>query len=101
MLDAVFVGKERRFNRRFLTLTNHYPFEPVAGTPESGWEKGRVENQVGNIREWLFTPTPKFAGFTGLNAWLARRRQELAGDGPAQNNPRAQASAVLPKNSRC
>jgi transposase len=37
---AFFVGKERRFNRRFLTLANHYLFEPVACTPESGWEKG-------------------------------------------------------------
>jgi transposase len=79
VVDAIFVGKERRFNRRFLTLANHYLFEPVACTPESGWEKGQVENQVGNIREWLFTPTPKFADFTGLNAWLVRRCQELAG----------------------
>jgi len=79
VVDAIFVGKERRFNRRFLTLANHYLFEPVACTPESGWEKGQVENQVGNIREWLFTPTPKFADFTELNAWLARRCQELAG----------------------
>lgn len=78
VVDAIFVGKERRFNRRFLTLANHYLFEPVACTPESGWEKGQVENQVGNIREWLFTPLPHGANFTELNAWLARRCQELA-----------------------
>lgn len=78
VVDAIFVGKERRFNRRFLTLANHYLFEPVACTPESGWEKGQVENQVGNIREWLFTPIPKFEDFTSLNAWLAKRCQELA-----------------------
>lgn len=54
VVDAIFVGKERQFNRRFLTLANHYMFEPVACTPESGWEKGQVENQVGNVREWLF-----------------------------------------------
>ena len=79
VVDAIFVGKERRFNRRFLTLANHYLFEPVACTPESGWEKGQVENQVGNVREWLFTPTPKFQDFAALNAWLATRCQELAG----------------------
>jgi transposase len=79
VVDAIFVGKERRFNRRFLALANHYLFEPVACTPESGWEKGQIENQVGNIREWLFTPTPRFADFAELNAWLARRCQELAG----------------------
>lgn len=78
VVDAIFVGKERRFNRRFLTLANHYLFETVACTPESGWEKGQVENQVGNIREWLFTPTPKFEDFTSMNAWLAKRCQELA-----------------------
>lgn len=75
VVDAVFVGKERRFNRRFLALANHYLFEPVACTPESGWEKG----QVGNIREWLFTPLAKFDGFADLNAWLSTRCRELAG----------------------
>jgi hypothetical protein len=29
VVDAILVGKERRFNRRFLTLANHYLFEPV------------------------------------------------------------------------
>jgi hypothetical protein len=54
-------------------------FEPVACTPESGWEKGQVENQVGNIREWLFTPMAKFENLAILNAWLAVRCHELAG----------------------
>ncbi|MGZ8916419.1 MAG: IS21 family transposase [Methylobacter sp.] len=79
VVDAIFAGKERRFNRRFMALANHYLFEPVACTPESGWEKGQVENQVGNIREWLFTPMAKFADFAALNAWLAKRCRELAG----------------------
>lgn len=74
VVDAIFVGKERQFNRRFLTLANHYLFEPVACTPASGWEKGQVENQVGNVREWLFTPTPRFKDFAGL----AHRCEELA-----------------------
>ncbi len=78
VVDAIFVGKERQFNRRFLTLANHYLFEPVACTPASGWEKGQVENQVGNVREWLFTPTPRFKDFAELNAWLAYRCEELA-----------------------
>ena len=79
VVDAVLVGKERRFNRRFLALANHYLFEPVACTPASGWEKGQVENQVGNIREWLFTPMAKFENFEALNAWLTTRCRELAG----------------------
>ena len=79
VVDAVFVGKERQFNRRFLALANHYLFEPVACTPSAGWEKGQVENQVGNVREWLFTPRLKFASLAELNAWLAVRCHELAG----------------------
>lgn len=78
VVEAVFTGKARRFNSRFLMLANHYLFEPVACTPASGWEKGQVENQVGNIREWLFTPTPRFADYAELNQWLARRCRELA-----------------------
>ena len=78
VVEAVLIGKERRFNRRFMTLASHYLFEPVACTPESGWEKGQVENQVGNVREWLFTPTPRFDSVAELNAWLAQRCEELA-----------------------
>lgn len=78
VVDAVFVGKERKFNRRFMTLANHYLFEPVACTPAAGWEKGQIENQVGNVREWLFTPRAKFPTFAELNAWLAQRCEELA-----------------------
>lgn len=78
VVDTIFTGKERAFNRRFMTLANHYLFEPVACTPASGWEKGQVENQVGNIREWLFTPRPNFPDFATLNAWLAQRCRELA-----------------------
>ena len=77
VVDAIFAGKSRRFNSRHLALANHYLFEPVACTPASGWEKGQVENQVGNIREWLFTPTPRFTDFAALNVWLAQRCREL------------------------
>lgn len=78
VVDAVFIGKARKFNRRFLALANHYLFEPVACTPAAGWEKGQVENQVGNLREWLFTPLVCFDSFAALNAWLAQRCEELA-----------------------
>ena len=79
VVETILTGKERLFNRRFMVLANHYAFEPVACTPASGWEKGQVENQVGNIREWLFTPLARFASFDTLNVWLATRCRELAG----------------------
>ena len=59
-VDAIFVGRERRYNRRFLVMCNHYILEPTACTPAAGWEKGQVENQVGNVREWVFTPKLRF-----------------------------------------
>jgi hypothetical protein len=69
-VDAVFQGKERAFNRRFLQLCSHYLVEPVACTPASGWEKGQVENQVGFARDNLFKPRPRFSSLEQLNAWL-------------------------------
>jgi transposase len=58
VVETILTGKERQFNRRFMSLANHYLFEPVACTPASGWEKGQVENQVGNM------DLPRFHGHT-------------------------------------
>lgn len=77
-VDAVLRGKDRRFNRRFLALCAHYLVDPVACTPAAGWEKGQVENQVGNVRQWLFCPRPKFESFVELNAWLKAKCVEIA-----------------------
>ena len=38
-VEAVFVGKDRLYNRRFLQMCSHYLVEPVACTPASGWEE--------------------------------------------------------------
>jgi transposase len=40
VVDTIFTGKDRLFNRRFMVLANHYLFEPVACTPASGWGSG-------------------------------------------------------------
>ncbi len=69
-VETVFVGKDRKFNRRFLQMCSHYLVEPVACTPASGWEKGQVENQVGFVRERFFTPRLHFKSYEELNAWL-------------------------------
>jgi len=69
-VDAVFVGKDRLFNRRFLQMCSHYLVDPVACTPAAGWEKGQVENQVGLARERFFTPRLRFKSYEELNAWL-------------------------------
>jgi hypothetical protein len=59
-------------------MCNHYLVDPTACTPASGWEKGQVENQVGNVREWLFTPKVRCADLAELNAHLAARCLQLA-----------------------
>ena len=69
-VEAIFVGKDRQYNRRFLQMCSHHLVEPIACTPASGWEKGQVENQVGLVRERFFTPRLRFKSYDELNAWL-------------------------------
>jgi transposase len=69
-VEAIFVGRARQYNRRFLQMCSHHLVEPVACTPASGWEKGQVENQVGNLRDQLFRPKPRVKSLAELNAWL-------------------------------
>ena len=69
-VDAIYAGKDRQFNRRFLQMMSHYLVEPTACTAGAGWEKGQVENQVGTLRERLFVPRPRFKSLDDLNGWL-------------------------------
>jgi transposase len=77
-VDAIFVGKERAYNRRFQQMCGHYLVEPVACTPASGWEKGQVENQVGTVRQNFFAPRVRVRSLQELNDWLADRCVEWA-----------------------
>ncbi len=81
-VDAIFVGRERRYNRRFLVICNHYLVEPTACMPAAGWEKGQVENQVGNVHEWVFTPKLRFTDLAELNTHLSARCWQLARERP-------------------
>ncbi len=69
-VEAIFVGKDRLYNRRFLQMCSHYLVDPVASTPAAGWEKGQVESQVGLVRERFFTPRLRFKTLDEMNAWL-------------------------------
>ncbi len=72
-VTAVPVGRERACNRRFPELCPHHLVEPVACTPGAGWEKGRVEKRVGELRGRLFARSPRGQSYAGLNAWLMDR----------------------------
>jgi len=69
-VETIFLGKDRKFNRRFAQMCGHYLVEPTACTPASGWEKGQVENQVGLVRERFFAPRLRVKSYDELNAWL-------------------------------
>jgi transposase len=49
-VDAIFVGKDRQYNRRFLQMCAHHLVDPVACTPASGSGLGRRADQ-GSGRE--------------------------------------------------
>jgi hypothetical protein len=51
-------------------MCSHHLVEPRACTPAAGWEKGQVENQVGNMRDRLFLPKPRVKSVAELNVWL-------------------------------
>lgn len=72
-VDAVYIGKARKFNSRFEAMCLHYLVEPVACSPGAGWEKGQVENQVQNSRERFFVPRPHFESLEALNRYLRQR----------------------------
>jgi transposase len=86
-VDAIFVGKDRQYNRRFLQMCSHYLVDPVACTPASGWEKGQVENQVGLVRERFFTPRLRVKTYDELNAWLTDKCVAYAKAHPHPERP--------------
>lgn len=73
VVTKVLMGKERVFNRRFVSLASHYLFDPVACTPAAGWEKGQIEKQVGTVRQRFFNQRRKFASLEELNEWLTEQ----------------------------
>ena len=73
IVQSIGQGKEREYNKRFLQLSSHYLFELCACTPEAGWEKGQVENQVGVNRRSVFVPCLRFADLKELNEHLSEQ----------------------------
>jgi hypothetical protein len=44
-VEAIHIGKARKYNQRFLQMCSHHLVDPVACSPASGWEKRQVENK--------------------------------------------------------
>ena len=60
IVTQIIKGGGRQITERFMRFCEHYRFRPVFMNPQSGWEKGSVENKVGYLRRNYFVPVPKF-----------------------------------------
>ena len=63
-------GGSRKITERFQRFCDHYRFRPVFMNPESGWEKGNVENKVGYLRRNQLVPVPAFISLADYNRHL-------------------------------
>jgi transposase len=66
-------GKSVIKNKQFRRMEAHYAFQSVFCNPESGNEKGSVENAVSIARKIAFTPMPRVADFAELQAHVTSK----------------------------
>lgn len=71
---AVIIGKnrERSLIEQFERFALHYGFEVNFCNPNSGHEKGNIENKVGYVRRNMFVPIPKFDDMDEYNKNLLK-----------------------------
>lgn len=72
IVTEIIKGGKREVNDRFRRFCEHYRFKPVFMNPESGWEKGNVENKVGYLRRNELVPIPKFKELSLKNKELPK-----------------------------
>lgn len=70
IVTDIIMGGGRTINERFQRFAEHYHFKPVFMNPESGWEKGNVENKVGYLRRNELVPVPEFNNLKDKNKEL-------------------------------
>ena len=71
------VGREIRFNPKFMTFAGTYLFEPVACNVRRGNEKGKVERIIGYVRHNFFEGRT-FRDLADLQAQSDRWRDQVA-----------------------
>ena len=76
IVTQIIKGGGRQMTDRFSRFCEHYRFKPVFMNPESGWEKGNVENKVGYLRRNQFVPVPQFPDLTEKNSELLKACDE-------------------------
>lgn len=73
IVTKVIKGGGRDITERFQRFCEHYRIKPIFMNPESGWEKGNVENKVGYLRRNELVPVPRFDDLTEENRHLLDR----------------------------
>lgn len=80
----ILAGPERQEHQFFASLRSHYLFDSLFCNPESGHEKGSVENGVGYVRRNALVPVAEFPDWSTLNKhlqeWCEKDRARLAGE---------------------
>ena len=73
IVTEIIKGGGRNVTERFQRFCEHYRIKPVFMNPESGWEKGNVENKVGYLRRNELVPVPRFDDLVKENKHLLDR----------------------------
>lgn len=73
IVTKIIKGGGRNVTERFQRFCEHYRFQPIFMNPESGWEKGNVENKVGYLRRNELVPVPRFKSLAEENRHLLER----------------------------
>ena len=70
IVTKIIKGGDRTVTERFQRFCEHYRFKSVFMNPDSGWEKGNVENKIGYLRRNELVPIPRFSSLQSKNRLL-------------------------------
>lgn len=73
IVTKIIKGGGRLVTERFQQFCEHYRIKPVFMNPNSGWEKGNVENKVGYLRRNELVPVPRIESLSEENRSLLTR----------------------------
>lgn len=73
IVTEIIKGGSRNITERFRLFSEHYRFAAVFMNPDSGNEKGNVENKVGYLRRNELVPVPRFSNLVAENKHLLAR----------------------------
>lgn len=73
IVTKIIKGGGREITERFQHFAEHYRFKVVFCNPDSGNEKGNVENKVGYHRRNLLVPVPRFHSLEEFNRELLQK----------------------------